>query len=157
MGREGNIKVSIMKDLCCVMVADDGDVFVTTDYSFSESDGLTLGTARQTPLYQQLVKALRQSPPACQLAVQLLESARKEARYDYDGKHPELESALKAWRRDKAAMMNVPAYYVLHQRVLLAIADAAPASADDLLAIPGFGPGLFSRYGEELLAIVREH
>lgn len=146
-----------MKEYCSVIVAEDGDVQATTDYLFSETGGHNLRTAKQTPLYRQLVNAIRGSSPDFQFAVQVLEQARRDARYDYAGKHPDLERALKAWRRDKAARKNVPVYYILHQRVLLAIADAAPASADELLAIPGFGPGLFAHYGEELLSIVQKY
>lgn len=146
-----------MKDYCCVIVAEDGEVLVTTDYNFSEAGSHNLRNAKQTPLYQQLVKAIRGSSPDVQFAVQVLEQARRDARYDYKGKHPALERALKAWRREKADKKNVPVYYILHQRVLLAIADAAPASADELLAIPGFGPGLFAHYGEELLSIIQKH
>lgn len=146
-----------MKDLCCVIVADDGDVSATTEFSFSEAGGLNLRYAKQTPLYQHLVKAIRGGSPDLQFAVQLLEQARRDARYDYEGRHPELERALKAWRQDKAATKNVPVYYILHQRVLLAIADAAPASTEELLAIPGFGPGFLAKYGEELLTIVKKH
>ena len=146
-----------MKDYCCVIVADDGDISATTDYSFSENGGFNLKVAKQMPVYQRLVKAIRDSSPDFQFAVQLLEIARRDARYDYEGKHPELERALKEWRREKAAMKSVPLYYIRHQRVLLAIADAAPASSEELLAIPGFGPGLMARYGEELLSIVQKH
>lgn len=146
-----------MKEYCSVIVAEDGDVQATTDYLFSETGGHNLRNVKQTSLYQQLVKAIRDSSPDFQFAVQVLEQARRDARYDYAGKHPDLERALKAWRRDKAARKNVPVYYILHQRVLLAIADAAPASADELLAIPSFGPGLFAHYGEELLSIVQKY
>lgn len=140
-----------MKDYLCVTVADDGDVSVTTDYEF-----LTAGSVdRNNPFYQKLVAALREGPGNCLDAIRVLESARKDARYHYQGLHPELEKALLAWRRNKALEQDVPAYYILHQRVLLGIADAAPASADALLSLPGFGPGLLARYGDELLAIVR--
>ena len=144
-----------MKELLVVMVADDGDVSATTECSFPENDRNSLRVNRNTPLYPKLVAALRDSSPDCHYAIRLLESARKDARYNYSGLHPDLESALITWRRGKATERDVPAYYILHQRVLLEIADAAPASAEELLALPGFGPGLYARYGEEILAIVR--
>lgn len=139
------------------MVADDGEVSATTDYVFPETGRLTYQDARKQSMYNNLVEALRQSSPHCQYAIQMLELARKDALYDYKGLHPELEQALKAWRRTKAAEMGRPAFYILHQRVLLGIADTAPTSEEALLAVPGFGPGLFSRYGEEILDIVIKH
>ena len=75
--------------------------------------------------------------------------------YEYEGLHPDLEEALLKWRRKAAASRNVPAYYIMHQRVLLGIADAAPQSEEELLALAGVGPMLLSRYGSEILAITR--
>lgn len=144
-----------MKELLCVMVADDGDVSATTEFEFPKTGQGSFRDSRNHPMYSGLVAALRESPPDCHAAIRLLESARKEALYSGGGVHPELEKALKTWRRSRAAERGVPAFYVLHQRVLLGIADAAPSSAESLLAVPGFGPGLFARYGEEILEIVR--
>lgn len=143
-----------MKELLSVIVADDMDLSVTTDYCFPSVVKKDLRFDRNDPLYQQLVKALKQCNPDCLHAIRMLESARKDARYEYKGLHPELEKALKDWRRAKSAELEVPAYIVLHQKVLLGIADAAPTTEEQLLAIPGFGPGLFAKYGEEILAHV---
>ena len=83
------------------------------------------------------------------------ETPKVETRDIYsDNRHPELVEALSAWRRERARAEQVPAYYILHQRVLLTIADMAPASEKELLSVPGFGPGLFARYGEDLLKLI---
>lgn len=71
-----------------------------------------------------------------------------------DNRHPELVEALVAWRREKCRELNVPAYYVLHQKTLLCIADARPTTREELLEVPGFGPGLWERYGEEILEVL---
>ena len=142
-----------MKELLCVRVSEDQDVSVTTDFEFPESALKEGRFDRQDPLYQKLVEQLRLGNPQCAGAIRMLESARKDARYNYRGLHPELESALRSWRRGKVKELNVPAFIVMHQRVLLGIADAAPQSPDELLAVPGFGPGLYERYGEEILAL----
>ncbi|MBO4634554.1 MAG: HRDC domain-containing protein [Bacteroidales bacterium] len=143
-----------MKELLTVMVADDSSISVTTEFEFPADVRKQVKPDRNQPLYLDLVQALQDSGPDTHYAIRLLESARRDARYQYQGLHPELEAALLSWRREKARGKDVPAYYILHQRVLLAIADTAPATADDLLAVPGFGPSLFARYGAELLDLV---
>lgn len=143
-----------MKELLSVVVADDMDMSVTTDYCFSSVVKKALRFDRNDPLYQRLVDAIKQCNPDCLHAIRMLESARKDARYEYKELHPKLEKALKDWRRTKSAELEVPAYIVLHQKVLLSIADAAPTTEEQLLAIPGFGPGLFAKYGEEVLALI---
>jgi len=146
-----------MKDLLCVVVADDGDVLVSTEYFSPMAKGNQMQFNREDPLYGQIVDALKQCGPDCLYAIRLLESARKDARYNYLGLHPGLEEALADWRRKKAAERNLPAYYILHQSVLLGIADAAPKIPEELLAVPGFGPGLFDRYGEEILRLTKNY
>ena len=73
-----------------------------------------------------------------------------------DNRHPELVEALIAWRREKARELNVPAYVVLHQKTLLGIADAKPDSRAQLLAVYGFGPELWKKYGMEILKVLSE-
>jgi DNA helicase-2/ATP-dependent DNA helicase PcrA len=65
-----------------------------------------------------------------------------------------LLEALQLWRRDRARTDAVPAYVVAHDSMLLAIAEARPASATALAGVKGMGPLKLERYGDELLAIV---
>jgi DNA topoisomerase-3 len=69
------------------------------------------------------------------------------------GADTELVAELKTWRLAEARQAGVPAFRVLHDRTLLAIAAARPRDEDALLAVPGFGPGLLKRYGKPLLAL----
>ena len=71
-----------------------------------------------------------------------------------DNRHPELVETLIAWRREKARELGVPAYVVLHQKTLLGIADAKPDSRAQLLAVHGFGPELWKKYGMEILKVL---
>jgi superfamily II DNA helicase RecQ len=48
----------------------------------------------------------------------------------------------------------VPAFRILTDRALLALAEARPTSESGLLAVPGLGPRLVARYGEPLLRMV---
>ena len=138
------------------MVADDGQIAVSTEFAFPEAKRGAVPMDRQDGLYRQLVESLRGAEEGCLYAIRLLESTRKDARFHYAGLHPELAMALLEWRRKKAAQQHIPAYYVLHQGVLLGLADLAPQTLEELLTVPGFGPGLQARYGEEILAITAQ-
>ena len=135
------------------MESDGQELSVAADCEFPESELSKMRFNREDLFYSRLVESLRQCSPHCLYMIRMLESARKDARYHYKGLHPQLESRLLAWRRKKAADTHLPAYYILHQRVLLGIADAAPQSEEELLAVVGFGPGLYARYGAEILAL----
>jgi superfamily II DNA helicase RecQ len=66
-----------------------------------------------------------------------------------------LVADLKRWRTTEASRAGVPAFRVLHERTLLAIAATRPHDETALLAVPGFGPGLLKRYGNALLGLCR--
>jgi ATP-dependent DNA helicase RecQ len=67
---------------------------------------------------------------------------------------PTVFEALKDWRRSEAARRSVPAYVVLHDRTLAAIAASRPATLDALADIPGIGPAKLEAYGRDLLALL---
>lgn len=145
-----------MKEFLCVWVDDAFKTSVTTEFAFPAMTGSTVRFDRNDPLYRNLVAVLRTSSPECHTAIRLLEQARKDARYDYKDLHPSLARELMAWRRKKAREAGYPAFAILHQKVLLSIADQRPLTEEALLSIPGFGPGLFARHGREILAITNQ-
>ena len=61
---------------------------------------------------------------------------------------------LRVWRLERARVDEVPAYVVLHDATLRALATAKPASAHDLAAVKGFGPTKVERYGSDVLAVI---
>ncbi|HEV2064743.1 MAG TPA: HRDC domain-containing protein, partial [Thermoanaerobaculia bacterium] len=63
-------------------------------------------------------------------------------------------AALRDWRRQEAARRAVPAYVVLHDRTLAALAAARPSTLDALADIPGIGPAKLTAYGNELLSLL---
>ncbi|HVS00371.1 MAG TPA: HRDC domain-containing protein, partial [Thermoanaerobaculia bacterium] len=69
---------------------------------------------------------------------------------------PGLVEALKAWRRVEAQRRKVPAFRILTDRALTALAAARPDDEADLLNVPGSGPGIVGKYGQEILQILRE-
>ena len=67
-----------------------------------------------------------------------------------------LRDRLRAWRIDMARRLKVPAYVVMHDATLDAICRLRPASAGELLEVPGIGERKADRYGEAILALVAE-
>jgi DNA helicase-2/ATP-dependent DNA helicase PcrA len=70
---------------------------------------------------------------------------------------PVVLAELVEWRRGLARASGVPAQVIFHDTTLAVVAEARPATRDDLLALPGFGPVLVERYGTELLALLARH
>jgi DNA topoisomerase-3 len=66
-----------------------------------------------------------------------------------------LVDALKLFRRDEAKARSIPAFHVLSDRALYAVATEQPQNEAELLAIQGIGPSVAKRYGMRLIAIVR--
>jgi ATP-dependent DNA helicase RecQ len=67
---------------------------------------------------------------------------------------PTLIEALRQWRRREAARRAVPAYVVLHDRTLAALAAVRPSTLAALADVPGIGPGKLEAYGKDLLALL---
>jgi hypothetical protein len=88
-------------------------------------------------------------PPA--LATPAAAAAADEAAAD-----PDLFERLRAWRRRRAAELEVPAYVVLPDRTLRALAAAPPATEAELAGVPGIGPVKLERFGADLLAVLKE-
>ncbi|MGA2807477.1 MAG: ATP-dependent DNA helicase RecQ [Terracidiphilus sp.] len=60
---------------------------------------------------------------------------------------------LREWRASEAKRLRVPAYVVLHDRTLAAVAQARPANPRQLLEINGMGPAKVERFGEAILGL----
>jgi DNA topoisomerase III len=67
---------------------------------------------------------------------------------------PRVVEALKVWRRAEAARRRVPAFRILTDRAVAALAAARPGTESDLLNVPGIGPTIVQKYGREILGIV---
>jgi ATP-dependent DNA helicase RecQ len=64
--------------------------------------------------------------------------------------------ALRTWRLEIARRTEVPPYVVFHDRTLAEIAHRQPASSGALANIPGVGPAKLERYGDAVLAVIRQ-
>ncbi len=69
---------------------------------------------------------------------------------------PEVMEALRAWRASAARAAGIPAYVVLHDATLAALASRRPRTTGELLAVPGLGPVKAGRYGPTLLSLLSD-
>jgi DNA topoisomerase-3 len=67
---------------------------------------------------------------------------------------PQVVEALKLWRRAEAQRRRVPAFRILTDRTVAALASSLPRTESDLLNVPGIGPTIVQKYGREILGIV---
>jgi superfamily II DNA helicase RecQ len=69
----------------------------------------------------------------------------------------EIEEALaeriKEWRAGEAKRLRVPAYAVLHDRTVKALAQARPGNPKQLLEIDGMGPAKVEKFGGAILEL----
>jgi DNA topoisomerase-3 len=76
--------------------------------------------------------------------------AKRQSKDRQDG----AEQALRAWRLGEARRRAVPAFRILTDAALRAIAAARPASAAELLTIPGVGIKIVENYGAQIFRIL---
>ena len=69
--------------------------------------------------------------------------------------HPEVLEALTEWRRQRAMKAHMPAYCILQQKALIAIANLLPQDKEALAKIPFCGKVKAEKYGDEVLAVVK--
>ncbi len=69
---------------------------------------------------------------------------------------PALFERLKAWRATEARHSGVPAFTILHDTSLAAIAQVRPTDEAALLTVAGLGSVKVTRYGQAILSVVRD-
>ncbi len=62
---------------------------------------------------------------------------------------------LREWRAAEAKRLKVPAFVVLHDRTLAALAAARPRNPRELLEIDGVGPAKVERFGDAILELLK--
>jgi len=65
-----------------------------------------------------------------------------------------VEAALRSWRLERSRGDKVPAFVVLHDRTLSAIAAQRPTTLPELARIDGIGPTKLELYGDDILAVL---
>lgn len=81
--------------------------------------------------------------------------AREKLPVQLSAQDERLAARLKEWRANEAKRLRVPAYVVLHDRTLLALAHTRPANPKQLLEIDGLGPAKIEKFGDALLQLCR--
>ncbi|HWE57860.1 MAG TPA: ATP-dependent DNA helicase UvrD2 [Acidimicrobiales bacterium] len=94
---------------------------------------------------------------------QLRESAERAGRpagrhrpANWPAPDEQVRSAVVAWRLEAARHSGVPPQVLLHDVTVDALAALRPATMDELLTMPGFGPVKAARYGPVLLDILAD-
>jgi len=72
-------------------------------------------------------------------------------------RNSDLARALDNYRKRKGRALKWKTYMVFQRRVILAIDRQRPRSYADLARIPGLGPAKIERFGDDILALVRQH
>lgn len=72
------------------------------------------------------------------------------------GADTRVEEALRAWRLTEARGRSVPAFRIFTDQALCAIAKTRPATAAQLLAIPGISISAVEKYGRQIYRILEE-
>jgi RecQ family ATP-dependent DNA helicase len=67
-----------------------------------------------------------------------------------------LAARIREWRGAEARRLKVPAYVVLHDRTIAALAAARPRNPRELLNIDGIGEAKVERFGAEILRLCAE-
>jgi RecQ family ATP-dependent DNA helicase len=83
--------------------------------------------------------------------------ARAKTKTAEAGMDSRCEAALRAWRMAEARRRGVPAFCIFHDRTLKALAASRPATPEELIAVPGVGSGMVTKYGADLCRILREN
>ncbi|AWS46644.1 ATP-dependent DNA helicase UvrD2 [Streptosporangium sp. 'caverna'] len=124
-------------------------------------DGLTgrSGAQSRTPESAPKERRAVAAPVSCRICARTLTSAAAQklgrcptCPVDYD---EALLEALKSWRTGVGKKDKIPQWAVFTDVTLQAIAERAPASEQDLLAIAGIGRVKLDRYGEAVLDLCR--
>ncbi|WP_048646539.1 DNA helicase RecQ [Nitratireductor soli] len=117
--------------------------------------GLSIAEAGRRFLREKPALMLRTPPPSAK------GRSRKTTRGDTAALLNQTDSALFNALREKrielARAQNLPPYVIFHDKTLIEMAAARPASRTAMAGISGIGEAKLDRYGEAFLAVIAEH
>ncbi|MEL7451258.1 MAG: ATP-dependent DNA helicase RecQ [Pseudomonadota bacterium] len=93
-------------------------------------------------------------PLAVSLNTGSTRSRRSKAPVDLPPVDQSVAERLREWRSDEARKTGKPAYRVITNKALDALAAVKPASKEELLDIHGIGPATVEAFGDDLLRLV---
>ncbi len=97
----------------------------------------------------------RTESPVCKTRPAPAKADKKEAKEERELSAAEeaLAAKLREWRAAEAKRLRVPAFIVMHDRTLNAVAMARPGNARQLLEVDGMGPAKVEKFGTALLKL----
>jgi len=108
------------------------------------------GGGAASPARPRRVKPPAQSGPAGASAGKSTEAA---APVQLSKEGEAVAARIREWRAAEAKRLKVPAYVVMHDRTLAAVAHARPRNPNELLRIDGIGPAKVERFGDDILRL----
>jgi superfamily II DNA helicase RecQ len=117
------------------------------------SDGLVeeFGGRSAAPARVRKPKAVKTEAPKTGMLKAAESSAA--ARAPMTSEDEAVAARLKSWRSAEAKRLGVPAYVVMHDRTLNALAQSRPRNPNQLLAVDGMGPAKVEKFGGAILEI----
>ncbi|WP_083970858.1 DNA helicase RecQ [Actinoplanes awajinensis] len=74
---------------------------------------------------------------------------------DFPAEAEPMFESLRAWRASVAKEQGIPPYVIFHDKTLRAIAVLLPSSLDQLGTVSGVGQSKLTKFGDQVLAVVR--
>lgn len=116
--------------------------------------GLSIASAGRDFLRDKPTLMLRLPAPARTKRDKVARNTVESVVMDADN---ELFQALRQKRTAMARAQNVPPYVIFHDKTLIELAAARPASREAMANVPGIGEAKLERYGPAFLAVIAEH
>ncbi|WP_019170039.1 DNA helicase RecQ [Pseudaminobacter salicylatoxidans] len=124
------------------------------DVDLTGHGGLSIAPAGRDFLRDKPTLMLRVPPPARARRDKIARSAAQSAIVETDRA---LFQALRQKRLEIARTQNVPPYVIFHDKTLIELAVARPASRAEMENVPGVGEAKLDRYGPAFLAVIAAH
>ena len=116
---------------------------------------LTVTEASTTVLAGQRPVMLRREPERAARPARLRRGATVAA-VNLSGEAAPVFERLRAWRATESKEQGVPAYVIFHDATLREIATGAPTTLAELGTMSGIGENKLAKYGEAILAVLRQ-
>ena len=124
------------------------------DVDLAEHGGLSIAAAGRD-LLRDKPKLMLRVPPLPRSRRD--KTSRRTAQSVVVDTNRDLFEALRRKRTKMARAQNVPPYVIFHDKTLIELATARPASRAEMADIPGIGEAKLDRYGAAFLAVIAEH
>ncbi|MBA8909500.1 DNA helicase RecQ [Aminobacter ciceronei] len=124
------------------------------DVDLSGHSGLSIASAGREFLRDKPTLMLRVPAPVRARRGKVARGAAQAAVSDAD---QDLFQALRRKRTEIARAQNVPPYVIFHDKTLIELAAARPASRAEMASVPGVGEAKLDRYGPAFLEVIATH